>query len=230
MSPAAGQLAGTVASVRRYLRKRAAWALAPWVAAGVTLPLIVAWAVVGSDGWRQGSNAPALLDALILSWVLGSVVAFRAGARRWFAEVPLARSIERAAGLSSGLVRGSLELSRAVPTGVSGSLADQAVSRTASGLAGRPASELAGELGHSVAVWTRRGMITAAVSVAALVGLGIAQPERAAHAWAGVSSPLSTMVDPVLAPILVSPGSVEVMRGTDVRVDIDAQGRLAVDL
>jgi hypothetical protein len=38
------------------------------------------------------------------------------------------------------------------------------------------------------------------------------------------------MADPVPAPIHVLPGDIEVMRGTDVRVDVDAQGRLAVDL
>jgi len=230
VSPAGGQLAATVASVRRYLGRRAAGAAALWVGSGVALLLAAAWLTVGSDGWRPGSNAPAFLDALVLVWVLGGVAAFRAGTRRWFDEVPLARSIERAAGMGAGIVRGSLELSRTVPGGVSDSLAGQAIARTASGLAGRPAGQLAGELGRSVALWTRRGMIAAGLGVVMLGALGLAGPERAARAWAGVSSPFATMADPVPAPILVTPGTLEVMRGSDVRIEVDAQGRLAVDL
>ncbi|HUF76748.1 MAG TPA: hypothetical protein VMM35_10750, partial [Longimicrobiales bacterium] len=230
MSPPGSQLASTVAPVRRFLGRRAAGAAMLWVGSGVALVLAAAWLTVGSEGWRPGSNAPALLDALMLVWILGGIVAFRAGSRKWFGEVPLARSIERAAGMGAGIVRGSLELSRAVPGGVSEGLAGQAIARTASGLAGRPTAELAGELGRSVALWTRRGMIAAALAVVMLGALGLAGPERAARAWAGVSSPFATMVDPVPAPILVTPGTIEVMRGSDVRIEVDAQGRLTVDL
>jgi hypothetical protein len=230
VSPAGGQLTGTVRAVRRHLGRRAAGAAVLWVGSGLAIFLAAAWLSVGSDGWRPGSNAPVLLDSLMLLWVLAGVGAFRTGTRTWFDEVPLARSIERAAGMGAGIVRGSLELSRTVPEGVSGSLAGQAIVRTASGLSGRPAAELAGDLGRRVALWTRRGMITAALGVVMLGALGLAGPDRAARAWAGVASPFATMVDPVPAPILVSPGTIEVMRGTDVRVEIDAQGRLAVDL
>ena len=230
MSPAGGQLASTVAGVARHLRRRAAGAVALWVGCGVALLLALAWLAVGREGWRPGSNLPVLLDGLIVVWVLAAVAVFRAGARRWFAEVPLARSIERAAGLSEGTVRGSLELTRMVPSGVSGSLADRAVAGTASGLSGRRADELAGDLGRRVALWTRRGMIAAAVALVALVALGIGGPDRTARAWEGVASPFATMADPVPAPILVTPGTVEVMRGSDVRIDIDAQGRMSVDL
>jgi hypothetical protein len=217
-------------AVRRYLGRRTARAVALWVGCGLALFLAAAWVAVGSEGWRPGSNAPILLDALMLVWVLAGVTASRAGTRRWFGEVPLTRSIERAAGMRAGIVRGSLELSRTVPDGVSGSLAGQAVARTASGLAGRPPEELAGELGRSVALWTRRGMIAAALGFVVLGALGLVGPDRAARAWAGVSSPIATMIDPVPAPIRVSPGTIEVMRGSDVRVEVDAQGRSAVDL
>jgi len=230
VSPAAGQLASTVAGVGRHLRRGAARAAVLWVGSGVALLLLAAWLAVGSEGWRQGSNTPVLLDGLMLLWTVVGVLGFRAGARRWFAEVPLARSIERAAGMSSGTVRGSLELMRELPEGVSGSLVEWGVARTAGGLAGRPAEDLAGDLGRTVALWTRRGMIAAAVAAVAVVTLGIAGPDRTARAWAGVASPFTTMVDPVPAPILVVPGDVEVMRGTDVRVEVDAQGRLSVDL
>ena len=230
MSPAAGQLASTVAGVRRHLSRGTAHAIALWVGSGVALLLAGAWLAVGPDGWRPGSNTPLLLDGLMALGVVGGVVAFRRGVRRWFDEVPLARAIERAAGMGPGIVRGSLELLRGVPDGVSGSLADRAVARTATGLAGRAPAELAGELGRGVALWTQRGMIAASLAAVALVALGVAGPDRAARAWAGVASPFATMADPVPAPIRVVPGDVEVMRGTDVRVEVDAQGRLAVEL
>lgn len=228
MSPA-GQLSSAVAAVRGHLRRRAAGAAALWVFAGVALVLLGAWVAVG-EGWRQGSNVPLLFDALLASWVAGGVAIFRVGARRWFGDVPLARSIERAAGMEPGLVRGSLELARSVPRGVSGALADRAVSAVASGLVARSPAELSGELGRRVAVWTRRGVIAAALSGSALVALGVARPERTANAWSGVSSPFRTMLDPGLAPILVIPGSIEVLRGTDVRIEVEAGGRAEVEL
>jgi hypothetical protein len=230
VSPSARQLTETVSWVRDHLWKRTAVAVALWVAAGVALVLSMAWLAVGAEGWRPGSNVPAVFDGLIVAWVVAGIAVLRAGARRWFGEVPLAGAIERAVGLGAGIVRGSLELARQVPAGVSDSLATHAVARTASGLSGRAAEDLAGDLGRRVAAWTRRGMIALAVSTVVLVALGVAGPERAAKAWAGVSSPLSTMRRPALEPLSVRPGSIQVMRGTDVRVDIDAPGRLGVDL
>jgi len=230
VSPSARQLADRVAGVREHLRRRTLLALAPWVAAGVAWLLILAWIAAGAEGWRQGSNAPVLFDALILLWIVLGLLVFVSGARRWFSEVALARSIEAAAGLRAGTVRGSLELSRSVPQGVSGALAASAVQRTANDLAVRSTDDLAGELGRGVALWTRRGLIVAAISFVAVAVLGVAKPERAAHVWAGVSSPLSMMVDPVLPPIVVTPGDIEVMRGTDVAVQVQAGGRTEVAL
>jgi len=225
VSPSALQLTERIAGVRDYLRRRAALALTPWVATGIAWLLILAWITVGSDGWRPGSNVPALFDALMVAWVALGVVLLWRGAARWFGEVPLARAIERSIGLNAGAVRGSLELTRGTPVGVSGVLAARAVARTADDLQGREAVDLAGELGRAVALWTRRGLIAASISFLAVVALGVATPERAAHVWAGVSAPIRTMADPVLPPIVVTPGDIEVLRGTDVPVRVDAEGR-----
>jgi len=230
VSPSARQLTEHVAGVREHLRRRTLLALAPWVAAGVAWLLIFAWIAAGAEGWRQGSNVPALFDTLILLWVVLGFAVFVTGVRRWFGEIALARSIEDAAGLRAGTVRGSLELSRSVPQGVSGTLAASAVQRTANDLAGRSTGDLAGELGRGVSLWTRRGLIVASVSFVALAVLGVATPERAAQVWAGVSSPLSMAVDPVLPPLVVTPGDIEVMRGTDVAVQVRAGGRTEVAL
>jgi hypothetical protein len=219
------RLAERVSGVRDHLRRRALLAVTPWVLTGIALLLILAWGTVGGEGWRQGSNVPALLDALMLLWIASGLVLVWTGVRRWFGEVPLASAIERAAGLEAGTVRGSLELSRGIPEGVSGPLAERAVQSTANGLGTRRTSDLAGDLGRTVHLWTRRGLIAASVSFTALVALGLATPERAAHVWAGVSSPIRTMVDPVLPPLVVTPGDIEVLRGSDVSVRVVAEGR-----
>jgi hypothetical protein len=224
------ELSDRVDGVRSHLRKRAALAATLWLSAGLVLFFLIAWLAVGTDGWRPGSNVPALIDFLVLAWLAGGLFVFRAAAARWFGEVALARSIERAAGLHAGIVRGSLELTRDLPAGVSPALADRAVARTVSGLQGRDDHELSGELGQHVGIWTRRGMIAVTIAAVGVIGLLVASPSRTADAWSGVSSPVSTMLDPVLAPLVVRPGTVEVMRGTDVRVDVEAFGRLEVDL
>ncbi|MGE0161222.1 MAG: hypothetical protein AB7T31_17640 [Gemmatimonadales bacterium] len=230
MSPVGTQLADRVGAVHGRLRRRAAVAAGLWVAAGLVLFFFLAWIAVGADGWRPGSNVPALIDALVLAWVVAGVVAFRRGAGRWFGEVALSRSIERAAGLDAGVVRGSLELARALPAGMSPSLADRAVASTVTGLGARDADQLSGDLGRSVGVWTKRGMAAAIAAAVGIVGLSVASPNRTADMWSGVSSPVRTMIDPVLAPIVVRPGTIEVMRGSDVRVDVEALGRMEVSL
>ena len=230
MSPDARRLEHRVDGVRRHLRRRAAVASSLWVTAGVGLVLVAAWLAGDAGGWRQGSNVPLVLDVLIVLCVLAGMVAFRSRARRWFAEVPLAATIERAAGLGPGTVRGSLELARDVPPGTSTSLASRAVRRAVVDLGtGRP-SALAGELGARVAGWAWRGFGALSVLAVTLAVLANVAPARSAAAWAGMLEPLRTMVDPVLPPITVAPGSVEVLRGTDLQLEIGAEGRLAVTL
>ena len=230
MSPSSRRLTDRVSWVKDHLRKKAAIAIGLWISAGVVCFLITAWLAAGNEGWRQGSDVPALFDALIVVWIAAGILVFRVGAKRWFGEIPLSRSIERAAGLRPGIVRGALELTRSVPEGVSGSLAIHAVRDTASDLDAQKPRDLVGDLGNEVAAWTRRGLIAATVSCITLVSLGFSAPNRTAKVWAGVSSPISTMLDPVLPQLLVSPGSVEVLRGTDVRIDIEALGRLGVQV
>ncbi len=228
MSPAAQRLEHRVSGVRAHLRRRAAVGAALWVAGGVGLLFLVAWLSAGSDGWRQGSNVPAIVDGLVVLWLLAGAGLYVVGSARWFGEVPLARANEGAAGLRSGVLRGSLELSRGVPRGVSDSLASRAVLRTALDLEGRGEADLAGELGEQVSLWTRRGMGFAAAFAVVLVLVVVLQPARTARVWAGVASPLATMVDPVLPPLVVTPGDVEVLRGTDVSVEVGAEGRAQV--
>jgi hypothetical protein len=230
MSPAGQQLEFRVSGVRAYLRRKARLAAGAWLGGAVALMLIVAWIVVGSDGWRQGSDVPLWIDGVTLIVLGAGVWRFRRLADRWFGEEPLSASMERAAGLPPGVLRGTLELSRAIPAGVSTTLASRAVQGTVRDLDGREEAALAGSIGERVALWTRRGLGFATALAVTFIVLTIAAPGRTADALAGVASPLSTMVDPVLPPIVVIPGDVEVLRGTDVDLDVSAAGRLEVEL
>ena len=230
MSPAGQRLEHRVTGVREHLFRRASVAVAMWLAGGAGLLLLVAWIAVGPDGWRQGSNLPALLDASALVGLVGVLLLFRQRARHWFGEVPLAAAIEVAVGLRPGIVRSSLELARVVPRGVSETLATRAVSGTVQELDGREEAALSGTLGDSVTWWSRRGRSVLVAVGLVLILLTVASPGRTANALAGVASPLRTAVDPVLPALVVVPGSIEVMRGSDVDLTVSAVGRAQVQL
>jgi hypothetical protein len=230
VTPAGRQLESQVEGVRDYLRRKAFLAAGLWLGGLFVLLLVVAWIVVGADGWRAGSNVPAGLDSIAISGlVLGSWYLHRRLVV-WFGEQPLSSAIEGAGGLRPGIVRGSLELSRATPRGVSGSLAAKAVAGAVGELQGHGEAVLAGSLGDRVSMWARRGLGFATAVALLLTGLTIASPGRTAEALGGVFSPLATMIDPVLPALVVSPGDIEVLRGTDVQLEITAAGRAFVGL
>jgi len=229
VSPAPRRLQGLVDAVRRHLTRRALVAVLLWATVAVAWVLVAAWLLAGPEGWRQGSGTPLALD-VVLVVVAGVLLAWgHRGARRWFAEVPLAREMERASGVRPGVVRGSLELTRAVPAGVSESLVARAAERTLEEL-NRPVPELSGALGASVRTWTMRASGVLAASALVLTALAVAAPTRAGRAWRGLSTPVRLMAKPVLAPVVVTPGDVEVMRGGDVEVRVEAPGRATADL
>lgn len=229
MSPGRERLEGVVTAVRAHLMGRAARAAAVWLAAGVALVLAVAWLLAGPEGWRQGSDAPLILDGVLLVLTVVVVQGVRRGAARWFGDVPLSGSMEEAAGLRPGLVRGALELNRGRPQGVSLALLGKATDDAARALSG-PTAHLSGSLGARVTVWLRRGSGVLAGMALVVILLAVASPGRAGHAWSGLSRPLSVMADPVFPPLVVSPGTVEVPRGSDVEVRIQAEGRAEVQL
>lgn len=219
-----GGLEARVAAVRRHLEAHTWQAVALWCGAAAVLVLVAAWLLAGSEGWRQGSNVPLVLDLGLLAAVLATGGWAWRGRRRWFAEVPLSRAMEDAAGLEAGTVRGSLELARAVPPGVSRTLAGRAEASALRDLTGSD-RELAGSLGHRVRRWTRRGLGALTALAVVALGLAVAAPGRTASAWTGLTRPVGLAADPVLPPIEVLPGSVEVDRGADVEVRISAPGR-----
>ncbi|HSW30701.1 MAG TPA: hypothetical protein VLH75_14540 [Longimicrobiales bacterium] len=229
MSPAGERLAAKVGAVRALLIRRAVLAAGLWGSAVVGMALVAAWLLAGPGGWRQGSALPLGLDLAALVVVTLLALGVRAQLRRRLAEGPLARVLEESAGLRAGLVQGALELSRSVPGGLSEALAERAASEASGALEG-PAPGVGGSLGTEVGGWVRRGWIAVAAVAAVLSLLALAAPARAARAWGGLSSPLRVLEEAVLSPISVSPGSVEVPRGSDVEVRVEATGRTTADL
>ncbi len=229
MSPASQQLQDRVGEVRAWVARKAGGAMAVWVIGCLALLLVAAWVLAGSGGFVQGSDAPAVLDALAVALVLAAWF----GLRHWLgrlSEAELASTIEQAAGIRRGLVRGALELSRDTPDGISEALAGRAVFGVVRDMDGQSEEELAGGLGYATRVWTRRGLGFAAAVAVTLAGLTVLSPARTGHVVRAVISPISTMRDPVLPPLVVQPGDIEVLRGTDVELEISAVGRFSVDV
>ncbi len=229
MTAAGERLSREVGGIRTHLVRRAFLAAALWGSATMGVVLVAAWLLAGPGGWRQGSAVPLALDLAVLVGVAALAQGARALVGRRLAEAPLARALEESAGLRAGLVRGALELNRSVPGGVSEALVERAAAQASQALEG-PAPMLAGSLGISVGRWVRWGSgVLAAVAVLLCV-LAVAEPVRAARAWGGLSSPLRVLAEAALPPLSVSPGSVEVPRGSDVEVRVAAIGRASTEL
>ncbi|MGB1841670.1 MAG: hypothetical protein ACPHWZ_11235 [Longimicrobiales bacterium] len=229
MSPASQQLQSRVAAVRGWVARRAGGVVAVWVAGGIASLLVVAWVLAGPRGFVQGSDTPAVLDVLAVALV---VVGWF-GLRRWLgqlSEARLASNMEESAGLRSGLVEGALELSRTLPDGVSSALAGRAVFGVVRDLDGRSEEQLAGRIADSARIWSLRGLGFLSVVTVVLGGLTAISPARTGHALRGVASPIATLRDPVLPPLVVQPGNIEVLRGTDVELEISAAGRQSIDV
>ena len=220
-------LSGLHARVRAYLSARARRVVVTWAAVAASATLLLAWVVAGPDGWRPGSAAPLVLDAVLLSLVVAAAVAGRRWFRRRLSEPALARSMEASAGLPDGLVRSSLELSRTRPEGVSPAL----IRRGEEGLLTRltpDAATLGGRAALEVRTGMRRGVGALAVLAPLLVILLVTMPERTTAAWRGLASPIALLTEPALPPLAVEPGSIEVPRGSPLTVHVRAEGRDAV--
>ncbi|MDH5589062.1 MAG: hypothetical protein OEZ65_08960 [Gemmatimonadota bacterium] len=225
MTPYARELRDVVGSVRDHLQSRIVQGFVVWSAALVGVVLLAGWLLAGPAGWRQGSRIPLFLDAVLLVTLAVGWVLLRALSARWLSEASLARGMDDVSRLPEGSVRGALELGRSCPEGVSEELVGLGTRRVLSRMDLDPAV-LSGHLGDAVAFWRRRGVgMLAAVGVV-LVLLGVADPGRSRGAWVGLATPVAVAREPEYLPVGVTPGSVEVVRGTDVVVGIEAAGRM----
>lgn len=228
MSPAPVRITRIVEEVRTHLLARARLALGLLLGGAVASALAAAWLLAGG-GWRQGTAVPLMID-LALIWVgILAWLAHRHVGRSWLRERNLAASMEESAGLAPGILQGSLELSRSLPGGVSSSLAVSAAERALGDLSG-PHPSLAGRMASEAARWVRRGVVGLTVLVPLVIVLTAAAPSRSFAAWSGLARPLGLLAGPDLPPLEVTPGSVEILRGTDVALDVSAPGRVEVTI
>ncbi len=200
-----------------------------WAAVPVAVALGAAWWLGGAAGWRQGSATPLVLDGIAIAAIAVLAAALLRVRRRWLDEAVIAAAMEEAAGLARGAVRGSLELSRSVPPGASPALARRAETRVARRLASPPAV-LAGRLHRRSGRWMRLGAAALAAASVPAISAWVASPERSRLAWSGLAAPFGVMASPRYAPLVVRPGDVEVPRGSDVTVEVEAEGRRRVTL
>ena len=227
MSPAPASVVRIVEGVRTYLLGRARLALGLWLGAAFAGALALAWLAVAPEGWRQGTSAPLLIDVLVVAMFTFGWLVHRRLARSWLRERNVASSIEQEVGMAPGILRGSLELARTLPPGVSSGLADQAA-QDALGHLGGEHRNLAGRMTHEVRRWMRGGGLGLAVLMPLVVVLTVVAPGRSLMAWAGLARPFELMARPTLPALVVTPGTVEVLRGSDMPMEVSAPGRTAV--
>ena len=122
MTPRALSVAEVHAAVRRLLDARFLRIALGWGAVVVVATLLLGWLLVPGGAADRPTAVPLLIDLAAL------VVAVAAGVR-WFRvrkahldASTIGATMERVSGLADGLVRGSMELARDLPSGVSRSL------------------------------------------------------------------------------------------------------------
>ena len=222
-------VARAVEAVRGYIARKLGWTVAAWVAAFALLILALAPWLAGSAGWSPGSRIPLVFALLLIAAMVVALWAWRKGLTEWGGEVSVARAMDHAAHLPAGSVLGSLELSRVLPPGTSGRLRDEALRTVSAHLDGGP-EKLAGALGARVQELFRRATRSLFV-LTPLIAIGVLlAPDRTLNAWRGMLAPWSVLSEPRLPPLSVTPGTVEVQRGSAVDIEVGAPGRPSVSV
>lgn len=227
MSPAPASIVRIVEGVRTHLLGRARLALGLWLVAAFAGALALAWLVVAPEGWRQGSPVPLLIDVGIVGMCVVAWFVHRRLSESWLQEPNVAHSIEDEVGIAPGVLRGSLELARTLPAGVSSELADRAAQDAVGQLRGER-RKLAGRMTHEVGRWIRRGVLGLIVLMPVTLVFTVVAPGRSLMVLAGLASPFELLAGPTLPALVVTPGTVEVPRGSDVSMEVSAPGRATV--
>ncbi|MBX6364191.1 MAG: hypothetical protein IRZ00_10015, partial [Gemmatimonadetes bacterium] len=228
MSPTGQRLRSTIAAARRRVQVDALWAAVGLVGVVVPAVLVVAWAAGGAATWRDPGVAPLAVElvgvaaAAALGWWLF---------RRWIAaydEARAAAAAEETLGLPSGTVRGVLELSRTVPEGTSPALYLRAESEVARHLSATTPAQLTGAAGARARRRRNQALLALAGSVAVVLVLGFASPERASAGWRPLVHPVAHLTPPPMPALEVLPGNARVPRGGALALRVLAKGRRTV--
>jgi hypothetical protein len=227
MSPAPASVVRIVEGVQTHLLGRARLALGLWLGTAMAAALSLAWLGVAPEGWRQGTAVPLLIDVLVAALCATAWLVHRRLGESWLGERNVASSIEERVGMAPGLLKGSLELARVLPPGVSSPLADHAANNAVGRLQGAH-GDLAGRMTQEVGGWIRRGAFGFVVLIPLVLVLTVVAPGRSLMALVGLASPFELLAGPTLPALVVTPGTVEVPRGSDVTMHVSAPGRAMV--
>lgn len=217
-----------VARVRAHLGRRLLVVSLVWGAAAAALVLLLAVWLAGS-GWERGRWIPLALDLSVVTFLLAMGLAARRFSASRLAERRVTAAMDASSALPSGSVQGALELGRALPPGVSGSLA-AAAERSVAGHLGGESRRLAGTLEDRLLRWLRRGGGVLALLGTGVVAVGVLLPQRSVAAWRGLTTPLALLLTPALPPLEVMPGSIEILRGAPLDIQVRAPFREEVTL
>lgn len=229
MTPRPSTLEGLHAGVTRLLDARLRGVAAIGVGVALSLLLVAAWVALPPGAASDRSAIPLVLD-------LALVTALAAAGWRWWTirsrmldEAAVAAQMEGASGVPDGLVLGGLELGRSRPAGMSGALLERGRSHLAAKLDLSP-DQLSGASGAALGQALRRGGGVLAILAPLAVLLAVLSPERAGFAWSELLSPVERLTGPALPPLSVSPGDVELVRGSELEIRVLAEGRDSVTL
>jgi hypothetical protein len=196
------------------------------ILAAVGAVLVLSWALAASTVWQRPSLAPLAL------WLLGAALAFewlrRLGRRgmRWDRRAA-ASEIEGTVGLPRGSVQGAVEPG-ADREGASLALLDLHRGRIAEVLDGKRYSEMRGASARAA---RGRALSAAVLMLAALggtVAIWLVDPQAAGRAWADVRHPVRHLDSPPLPRIVLVADSLQVRRGRDLGVRVEAAQRDSV--
>lgn len=229
MTPRPSTLEGLHAGVTRLLDRRLRRIAGVGVAAALVALLLVAGLILPATSASERSALPLVFDLGLVAALAAAGFGWWRVRRRLLDERAVAAQMESAAGVPDGLVVGGLELGRARPTGMSGALLDRGRTALAARLDRSP-EELAGDTGEQLSRVLRRGGGLLALLVPAALLLAVAAPERTGSAWAQLASPVERLTGPALPPLVVTPGDVELVRGSALDIGIVAEGRDSVTL
>ena len=229
MSVTAGGVIRLLQEIRRNLKRQIGLAVILSVGSCISAGLILAWLLVGTLGWQQGTLAPFTIDVIITIASLIGGLSYIALSRRVTEQSAIVDSMEKETGLPSGLLIGSLQLEQSIPQGVSVTLANHGAEKTLKVLKSSGVN-LVGPRGARIERWKKSATMTFVLMCLIIAGLTVVKPQRSINAWLGLFTPIELSAKPVKPPLEVSPGDANFLRGSDVVVSIIAVERIGVTL
>jgi hypothetical protein len=226
MSPVPS-LSAIISHARRAVRRDMFIAIGAGAVAVIPAAMLIAWLIGAPNG---PSKTPFVIDTIAIALVVGLLVF---ALRRWAARIDdrnIAAAAESRLGFAEGELQGVIEMQNDVPAGTSKALWRRSEQQLADRLAREPVASLTGAVGVQVRRRRRDALLAGVALALVTVIVAFASPDRSRAAWSPLLKPVSTMAGPALPPLLVTPGDVNVARGSNLDVQIRAEQRAVVTL